>query len=107
MAPEQIRSEKLDGRVDQFAWGVVAYELLTGKLPWRGAADPPAIAASILTDKPDEAAPRARSGSARRGRSGGGARARRWSIARSRRARRLAPATRPCTRSRCRTWHAA
>jgi serine/threonine-protein kinase len=56
MAPEQIRSEKLDGRVDQFAWGVVAFELLTGKIPWRGASDALATVASILTDKPDAAA---------------------------------------------------
>ncbi|HEY2515094.1 MAG TPA: protein kinase, partial [Polyangiaceae bacterium] len=34
MAPEQIRRERVDARVDQFAWGVVAYELLTGRLPW-------------------------------------------------------------------------
>jgi serine/threonine-protein kinase len=34
MAPEQMRGEPLDGRADQFAWGVVAYELLTGELPW-------------------------------------------------------------------------
>ncbi len=34
MAPEQMRNETLDGRVDQFAWGVMAYELLTGKPPW-------------------------------------------------------------------------
>ncbi|MFT3768693.1 MAG: protein kinase [Minicystis sp.] len=56
MAPEQIRSEKIDGRVDQFAWGVVAFELLTGKLPWRGVTDPLAAVASILTDEPDGAA---------------------------------------------------
>jgi eukaryotic-like serine/threonine-protein kinase len=34
MAPEQLRAEELDGRSDQFAWGVVAYELLSGKNPW-------------------------------------------------------------------------
>ena len=35
MAPEQLRGEALDGRTDQFAWGALAYEVLTGKLPWR------------------------------------------------------------------------
>jgi serine/threonine protein kinase len=35
MAPEQLRNEAVDGRCDQFAWGVVAYELLSGRLPWR------------------------------------------------------------------------
>ncbi len=29
MAPEQIKSEPIDGRTDQFAWGVLAYELIT------------------------------------------------------------------------------
>ena len=56
MAPEQIRGLALDGRVDQFAWGVVSYELLTGKLPWRGSGDALAVVASILTDRPDAAA---------------------------------------------------
>ena len=50
MAPEQIRGDALDGRADQFAWGVLAYELLTGRLPWRGAGDTLAVVASILTD---------------------------------------------------------
>jgi tetratricopeptide (TPR) repeat protein len=35
MAPEQLRGEPLDGRADQFAWGVLAYELLTGEHPWQ------------------------------------------------------------------------
>ncbi len=34
MSPEQVRGEKLDGRSDQFALGVVAYQALTGKLPF-------------------------------------------------------------------------
>ena len=53
MAPEQIRDQPLDGRVDQFAWGVLAYELLTGKPPWRGPGDAFAVVASILTDEVD------------------------------------------------------
>jgi eukaryotic-like serine/threonine-protein kinase len=56
MAPEQIRGQALDGRVDQFAWGVLAFELLTGRLPWRGAGDVFAVVASILTDQVDGAA---------------------------------------------------
>ncbi|XXY49431.1 protein kinase [Sorangium sp. So ce269] len=53
MAPEQIRGGELDGRADQFAWGVLAFELLTGRLPWRGAGDMLAVVASILTDEAD------------------------------------------------------
>jgi serine/threonine-protein kinase len=56
MAPEQIRGDALDGRADQFSWSVLAYELLAGKLPWRGGTDALAVAASILTDEPSEAA---------------------------------------------------
>jgi serine/threonine-protein kinase len=55
MAPEQIRGDALDGRADQFAWGVVAYELCAGRLPWRGAGDPLAVMASVLTDPVDGA----------------------------------------------------
>ncbi|AKT37249.1 protein kinase domain-containing protein [Chondromyces crocatus] len=53
MAPEQIRGEPLDGRADQFAWGVLAYELFAGKPPWRGGNDVLAVLASVLTDEAD------------------------------------------------------
>lgn len=36
MAPEQLRQEPIDGRVDVFAYGVTAYELLTGQKPFPG-----------------------------------------------------------------------
>jgi eukaryotic-like serine/threonine-protein kinase len=51
MAPEQIRGDAVDGRADQFAWGVVAYELLTGQVPWRKN-DALALVATILTETP-------------------------------------------------------
>jgi serine/threonine-protein kinase len=34
MSPEQIRGEPIDARSDQFAWGIVAYELVCGRHPW-------------------------------------------------------------------------
>ena len=34
MAPEQLQAEPVDGRCDQFAWGVMAWELFAGSLPW-------------------------------------------------------------------------
>ena len=36
MSPEQIRSEPLDGRADQWSLGVTAYEVFTDQLPWKG-----------------------------------------------------------------------
>jgi serine/threonine-protein kinase len=36
MAPEQLEVSPLDGRCDQYAWGVTAYELFSGALPWQG-----------------------------------------------------------------------
>ena len=39
MAPEQMLNEELDGRADQYALGLTAYELLAGSPPWSGAPD--------------------------------------------------------------------
>jgi tetratricopeptide (TPR) repeat protein len=52
MAPEQLRGEPVDPRCDQFAWGVVVYELLTGASPWASDAGPLQAVSNILTRKP-------------------------------------------------------
>lgn len=36
MSPEQVRSDELSGRSDQFSVGVIMYELLTGRRPFEG-----------------------------------------------------------------------
>jgi serine/threonine protein kinase/tetratricopeptide (TPR) repeat protein len=50
MPPEQLKGEPLDGRADQFAWGVTAYELLCGVHPWAAATGPQLVAAVLATD---------------------------------------------------------
>ena len=40
MSPEQLRGQKLDGRADLYALGMMAYEMLTGNLPFKAAKSP-------------------------------------------------------------------
>ena len=52
MSPEQMRNETLDGRADQFAWAVMAYELLSGHPTWGKDIDALELVSRILSDHP-------------------------------------------------------
>ncbi len=52
MAPEQIQGGQVDARSDIFAFGVVLFEMLTGRLPFRGDHEP-AMMYSILNEQPE------------------------------------------------------
>ncbi|CAB1063150.1 Adenylate cyclase (EC [Olavius sp. associated proteobacterium Delta 1] len=51
LSPELLRSEEVDQRTDVWSWGVVLYEMLTGKLPFKGESQENVIHA-ILNDEP-------------------------------------------------------
>ncbi|HEX9366466.1 MAG TPA: serine/threonine-protein kinase [Vicinamibacterales bacterium] len=51
MAPEQLRGQPADARVDIFAFGVMAYELATGSHPF-GGSDPAALLERLVSDNP-------------------------------------------------------
>jgi serine/threonine-protein kinase len=51
MSPEQVAGAKIDARADQFSFGIVLYEMLTGERPFRGGASLEILAA-ISRDAP-------------------------------------------------------
>ncbi len=53
MAPEQIQGGEVDHRSDIFSFGVLLFEMLTGKLPFRGEHEA-AMMYSILNEEPEE-----------------------------------------------------
>ncbi len=54
MSPEQIQGTEADARSDIFSFGVVLFEMTTGKMPFRGEHDA-AIMYSIVNEGPEDA----------------------------------------------------
>ena len=53
MAPEQLRAEVADERTDIFAFGVILFEMITGRQPFKGATTAETLS-RILRDEPDD-----------------------------------------------------
>jgi tetratricopeptide (TPR) repeat protein len=51
MSPEQVRAREVDARTDLFSFGVLLYEMVTGKMPFAGSS-PGEICSVILRDEP-------------------------------------------------------
>jgi len=54
MAPEQVRGDEVDARSDIFSYGVLLFEMLTGRMPFRGEHDA-AMMYSIMNEDPESA----------------------------------------------------
>jgi len=52
MSPEQIQAEETDQRSDLFSFGVILYEMITGRLPFKGDTEA-ATLISVLNDIPE------------------------------------------------------
>jgi serine/threonine-protein kinase len=55
MSPEQLMGKQLDGRSDIYALGVLAYELITGRLPFPDAKGPAGLITAQLKQTPKPA----------------------------------------------------
>ena len=52
MAPEQIEGREVDGRTDIFAFGVVLFEMLSGRRPFAGDSRASLMAAIVTAEPP-------------------------------------------------------
>jgi len=52
VAPEQIRGDSVDGRADEYAFGCLLYETLTGERPFAGSSDIATIYAHLEEEPP-------------------------------------------------------